>query len=153
MLLFYHDQNHATYNNLTKRSISHSPGSIIAIVNMCVGWSIAGIMSIHKWQRNRNVRRRLQNDTICAVSSTENRTSVVAPPSIGTVPSEITMETTQYNPPPSQPNDSDVPNDFVPPYSETPQHANDMGYYDIEGKFHRVDSFKPPSSPPIAYTR
>lgn len=66
---------------------------------MCVGWSIAGIMSIHKWQRNRNVRRRLQNDTICAVSSTENRTSVVAPPSIGTVPSEITMETTQYNPP------------------------------------------------------
>ncbi|RCK67358.1 hypothetical protein Cantr_02730 [Candida viswanathii] len=42
--------------------------------------------------------------------------------------------------------------EFVPPYSKTAQESSDWGYFDPEGKFHAIDSFKPPSAPPPVHT-
>lgn len=49
-------------------------------------------------------------------------------------------------------NQTEHPDDFVPPYTAT-ANENDLGYYDVEGKFHAIDYLKPPLLPPIAYTR
>ncbi|RCK67357.1 Protein RCR1 [Candida viswanathii] len=51
-----------------------------------------------------------------------------------------------------QPNQSEHPDDFVPPYTAS-ANENDMGYYDSEGKFHTIDYIKPPALPPAVYTR
>lgn len=51
-------------------------------------------------------------------------------------------------------NRDENPNDYVPPYSATPDEKNDLGYYDQEGKFHpSTGNSRLVSPPPLLYTR
>lgn len=60
-------------------------------------------------------------------------------------------EVTQSATPVPPTNQSEYPDDNVPPYTVN-ANDNDMGYYDSNGNFHNVDSAKP-VSPPAAYIR
>ncbi|RCK54382.1 hypothetical protein Cantr_04351 [Candida viswanathii] len=149
MFLFHQNQD-ITDHSLSKRLLSgRQIGAIVGIVIFGVLWIIA-VAFIFLRRRRQPPRMQYQETTI-RYGMPQQQEGYAPPP-----PRPNMSGNAQNNAaaaPAGQTNRTEIPDDFVPPYSETVDESKDMGYYDAEGKFHSIDYSKPPLPPSTAHTR
>ncbi|RCK55010.1 Protein RCR2 [Candida viswanathii] len=137
MFLFNKDN----YVELHKRDASFGIGTALILI----GFIIAGLLifiTTRRKQRSKVIATQQQPTTIPQTSQVLGR---MAGPSTSEVQAPPMVHVA---------NSTEIPDDFVPPYSATADHKNDLGYYDQEGKFHpSVAVTRVLTPPPMIYTR
>ncbi|RCK66723.1 hypothetical protein Cantr_02729 [Candida viswanathii] len=149
-MFLLHQYQDTINHSLSKRQLSERQiGAIVGIVIFAVGWIIAFVF-IFLRRRRQPPRMQYQEPTV-RYGMPQQQQEGYAPPA----PRPNMSGNARDNAAAAggQTNRTEIPDDFVPPYSETADESKDMGYYDAEGKFHSIDYTKPPLPPSTAHTR
>lgn len=137
MFLYHKDE---PVLHLYKRSGSGVvAGAIITVVVVTIIWVLLFVSVVKRHKRLREEHRQAQG----------RQTYVLRHRRAGFVPraNNTSYPTTER---PTGATRSEIPEETVPPYSETAQDSNDMGYYDQDGRFHKIHQNVPISPPPVA---
>ncbi|EMG46256.1 hypothetical protein G210_3500 [Candida maltosa Xu316] len=135
------------YVHLAKRSSAGAIGGLFIAV--AIGIAVITILSAYRMKARKLQKVQHQQNQQSTTVTITSRGRVIGP-----LPN-TTQTTTSAPAAAGTTNQHEIPDDYVPPYSENVNEIHDMGYYDEMGKFHSVDitNNEVPPPPPEAHVR